>query len=406
MYLFVLSLPVVFVELLVRSYFAIAIGPSVFLYGSPMSRHQERFDPKGSRARVDTRDANVAFHDNQTGSYSKYHPNQRRNDRDEFGHPIDVRINSQGFRGKDYHTAKQPGVIRVVTLGASSTFGFKEHDDKTYPSYMEQFLNTAVSSLNQESEQKPELRINGVEVINLGIPHLRSEQIYSLFLNEAVPLRPDFVTFYEGINDAAWSPPAATTTERTKSVLKKVPLATDVYREFRYRFLSVAFLGALISPETEERASMADIEALRQGKVAGFTANLQGLLMECRRNRIQLVLANQQVTSREGRKESRDTLRGVRYQDERDLVLRKLRAQGQILTLEAFFLVHGELMDAGKRWAAEQQVPFADVIGALDENRQHLVSWVHLNAAGNRVVAETLAAKILECIRDQRRQLL
>jgi len=55
--------------------------------------------------------------------------------------------------------------VRVVTLGASSTFGFHNRDDQTYPRQLENLLN---------QEARGSTRY---EVINLGIPHLTSDEI-------------------------------------------------------------------------------------------------------------------------------------------------------------------------------------------------------------------------------------
>ena len=64
--------------------------------------------------------------------------------------------------------------------------------------------------------------------------------------------------------------------------------------------------------------------------------------------------------------------------------------------MEGYFLIHGELMDAERQWALANKVPYADVISAMNSDRQDLVTWVHLNAAGNRIVASTLADVILK----------
>ena len=48
-----------------------------------------------------------------------------------------------------------------------------------------------------------------------------------------------------------------------------------------------------------------------------------------------------------------------------------------------------------KGWAARRGVLLADVASGLDERRDVLVSWVHLNAEGNRLIARSLAATIL-----------
>ena len=50
---------------------------------------------------------------------------------------------------------------------------------------------------------------------------------------------------------------------------------------------------------------------------------------------------------------------------------------------------------AMRDWAHENGLPLADVIERLDPNRQHLLTWVHLNRDGNAVVAHTLGDEIL-----------
>lgn len=79
----------------------------------------------------------------------------------------------------------------MVTLGASSTFGYYTRDDETYPHYLERYLSQRLAAGSR------------AEVINLGIPHLRSEEILALFRAEGLPLDPDVVTVYLGANDSA-----------------------------------------------------------------------------------------------------------------------------------------------------------------------------------------------------------
>lgn len=51
------------------------------------------------------------------------------------------RTNSLGFRGPERGAAKPAGVVRVVCLGGSNTFGAKVNDDQTYPAFLESALN-------------------------------------------------------------------------------------------------------------------------------------------------------------------------------------------------------------------------------------------------------------------------
>ena len=110
--------------------------------------------------------------------------------------PLGSPSTREGFAVEKFDETKKPGVTRIITLGSSSTFGYYDRDNETYPYYLEQILNKALRSTGR------------FEVINLGIPHLRSEEILSLFQAEAIPLRPDVVTFYEGVNDAARGNPS------------------------------------------------------------------------------------------------------------------------------------------------------------------------------------------------------
>ena len=72
-----------------------------------------------------------------------------------------------------------------------------------------------------------------------------------------------------------------------------------------------------------------------------------------------------------------------------------LREKGKLTYDELYFLVHSALMHKMLDWAEERQVPVADVIKKMGAERDALLSWVHLNAKGNRIIAEALAEEIL-----------
>src|SRR5262249_9794533 len=150
-----LLVPLFALEVGTRVYFARELGSSLLFYGTSLNRERGGDSHSGDMNLLD--------------GYFKYHPHERRFTRDkESGRLIPVAINTRGSRGREFSTAKSPGVTRVVTLGASSTFGFSDRDDETYPYYLEQFLN-------HDAHGKR------FEVINLGIPHLKSDQIAALF---------------------------------------------------------------------------------------------------------------------------------------------------------------------------------------------------------------------------------
>ena len=129
-WLILVTVPVLSLELGFRAYFAYQLGSGVVFYGTRLNREKCGDAHSGDM--------------NLLGGYFKYHPHEERFTRDkESGRLIRVTINSSGFRGPDFNQQKDPRVIRVITLGASSTFGFSDRDNETYPCYLEQFLNRA-----------------------------------------------------------------------------------------------------------------------------------------------------------------------------------------------------------------------------------------------------------------------
>src|SRR5262249_35329882 len=138
-----LLLPVLLLEVGLRLYFAIQVGPSMLFYGTRLAH---------KNGDVHSGDMNIYE------TYFKYYPHQQRFTRDcETSRLIRVTINGSGFRGREFEKEKAPGVIRVVTLGASSTFGFSNRDADTYPYQLEQMLNREAPSGDR------------FEVINFGV---------------------------------------------------------------------------------------------------------------------------------------------------------------------------------------------------------------------------------------------
>ena len=307
-----------------------------------------------------------------------------------------VRINNQGFRGEDFTIEKPPGTIRVLTLGASSTFGYHDRDDETYPFLLER-------ELEQASGGSPRF-----EVINFAIPHATTDNILAMFQNEGLALDPDFVTFYEGANDSAVVEPRDGKGE-------------DGLGE---RLIRVSVLAALLD-RILPRSEAVDAEwwwsdELAARRSRAFLANLDRLREECESRGIHLIVATQQFRSTLVPEKE---LHGVSYAEELEMVRGKV-ARGEIgphmvavpdmafhsrvkgvdeaglRTLAGFYpprtmLVHARLMDDLRTWAKKNGVGFVDVIAALDGDRDLMVNWVHLRGEANAIVARALASEIL-----------
>ncbi len=100
----------------------------------------------------------------------------------------EYRINSYGFRDKEFPFKKKPGVYRIVCLGNSNVFGWKQPEEFAYPPQLQKLF---------DRDQK-EFR---VEVINAGITGYSSYQGKIFLEEEILRLKPDLVTVNYGWND-------------------------------------------------------------------------------------------------------------------------------------------------------------------------------------------------------------
>jgi lysophospholipase L1-like esterase len=403
----------------VRLYASTRAGTPVLWYGTDWYRNRRQLFEAGrqraqERAARDTPDVHAQhvgdyrpYDAEGDGTYSKYVPGEvKRLTSEATGETVTVRINSHGFRGRDFGVEKPAGVVRVVTLGGSSTFGFGVGDDETYPAQLERVLN-------QRSGGAPRY-----EVVNFGVPHSTSSNILAMFLAEGLPLDPDVVTFYEGANDAAID---------DESVAR-----SPAWRWLRERVLLLELGDRLVASVLPSRVLWSEEwAALRSRR---FLANLERLREACAANGVRLIVATQQTRSlaipRERLREQRigyddEVARVERFlsrplpdgrspQDVWRTALQDATAVSQPVAREGaaddvagklteystldkarVFLIHARLMRDMRAWAAERGVELADLIAALDADRGEIFSWVHLTPAGNRKAAEALADQIL-----------
>ena len=97
-------------------------------------------------------------------------------------------INSRGFRGREI-PAEKGDAYRIVALGESTTFGVTFNpEDRPWPEWLEEMIRERLKP------RRP------VEVINAGVPGYRLDQNLHRFPSEILPLKPDLVISYHGIN--------------------------------------------------------------------------------------------------------------------------------------------------------------------------------------------------------------
>ena len=99
--------------------------------------------------------------------------------------PVAENLNENGFRGRRIEVQKRPGVIRIICVGDSTTFGLGVDVKETYSHVLEQSLISR--GLN-------------AEVFNAGIPGTNLWQQLLLFERRLLKYKPDLVILYSAPN--------------------------------------------------------------------------------------------------------------------------------------------------------------------------------------------------------------
>ena len=129
------------------------------------------------------------YHSAQGPGYSKFQRDTYIHQK-HAGRTITMKIDANGFRGsRDFSNQKDFDGCRVATLGGSSTFGYYVEENETYPGVLEQMFQRAQPGKH-------------VQVLNLGIPHAKMENIVEFAKVELPNLHPDIIILYAGYNDA------------------------------------------------------------------------------------------------------------------------------------------------------------------------------------------------------------
>jgi lysophospholipase L1-like esterase len=287
--------------------------------------------------------------------------------------------NALGFRGRDFAVTKAPGVFRVVCLGESSTFGYRNGDAETYPFYLQKLLE-------HDNLQ--------AEVINAGFPYYNTGSILSLLKNEILSYEPDLITLYAAYNDTSW-PTEIGTMGR---------VALWVQSHSITHLLAKDSAGALVD-NVEQRVYRRTIpQRLRDDafmendeKVARrYRMNVEAIIHIARSRNIPLVVIKQPVTRR------RKGYETMSYEQEYQLIKEKFAQGSRLTNIETWMLKQHHLMTELDAIAREAKLPVVDNIRIVDQDRRRLASWVHLTSEGNQRLAEALKAVIEAYIRHKR----
>ena len=100
-------------------------------------------------------------------------------------------MNSLGTRGPETSVVPAPGTSRVITVGASETFGMRESSDKEYPRQLEDSLNARVRREGCANSQHRQFEVLNAAFAGMSLPTIIQDVRIRL-----VRLRPSVVTAY------------------------------------------------------------------------------------------------------------------------------------------------------------------------------------------------------------------
>ena len=101
---------------------------------------------------------------------------------------LDPYINLHGFRGPEIEKNKPDNTFRIFTVGGSTTFSTGVEDEFTWPSLLQENLDSLKTTTK-------------IEVINAGLSGATSYSNSKLIKNKLISFEPDLIILYEGVND-------------------------------------------------------------------------------------------------------------------------------------------------------------------------------------------------------------
>jgi lysophospholipase L1-like esterase len=283
--------------------------------------------------------------------------------------------NALGFRGPDFSPVKARGTFRVICLGESSTFGYKNRDDETYPFQLQQ-----------------RLRRRGLpaEVINAGFPYYNTGSILSLLNAELLSYDPDLITLYAAYNDTSW-PTQVGVIGRAALWVQNHSIAYLLTRDSMGSLVSKVerrVYDRAIPQKLRDQAFREDDDRVAQR----YRANVRTIVDIARSRGIPLVVVTQPVSGREAGYES------LTYEQESRVVREKFERGEALSEIETWMLKHRHLMAELNQIAVTEHLPIVDNIAIVDQDRRRLASWVHLTPEGNERLAEALETVIVPYI--------
>jgi lysophospholipase L1-like esterase len=298
-----------------------------------------------------------------------------------YGKPI--RINSDGFRDREFVIPKAPGTYRILTLGDSFTWGVGLDVDETIPKLLE-------AELNAGSETRR------FEVINAAIPGYNTLQEMRLLKNRGLKYDPDMVLLIYNLNDIDYKPEI--TREESREDLNARPVDPGTVMDTGTYDRRRGLRGMVLAME-------------RHSRLVSFVVPRLGTLLR----RAGLLGAEVSWVEKLFRGYTKDNPGWVESSESVREIAQMTKERGIRFVVGIYpLLVELDRYGGNEAHATIQALLDAlrvDCVDLLDvfENRKGSSFWVnfadsHPNAEAHRMVAERIRQAVLPALQSPRRQ--
>ncbi len=306
------------------------------------------------------------------GSHFKFPPNYTLQSAAGQGEET-ARTNSLGFRGADFEPAKDPDVFRVITLGGSSTFGFHNEDDETYPYFLQERFEAEAGG-------------GGVEVINAGFPYYTTASIRSLLEDEVIEYEPDLVTLYTAYNDASW-PLRLSPFLKGLFWIQQHSSTWLIIKETVFPDIRVYQMQNRLRRQAPgEGANLGRIEADADSIAARYRRNIEAIADLVEERGAELVVIRQPMTTVSVNR----GIDSLSFAEEYRAVQAKLAGGAPPHPFELRMIYQWRLLEELDELAANRGLRVVDNVALTDADRTQLTSHVHLSGMANEWLAEAL----------------
>lgn len=301
----------------------------------------------------------------------------------------DMETNALGFRfNQEITFPKLSDEIRIFCLGGSTTMGGGVPNPYTYP----QVLNDLIDLEDQ------------VKVINAGVGGYRSIHLVEYYKKYIRPLKPDIVTIYSGWNDfednlrGYWKP----NDPHGHALLTQLAKTSSFFTKFA---LGGAFMRFYFDFKRFNRTEKEDMDYHDRSRML---ANAKGnrWLVEYRRNirsLINLIREDQAIPLLI--KFPAPQFEGA-SEEVKDFANKDLNMSDGwdvfVIVLEKIRRTMGELSTENSIKLIDVSTPFEKYNKEYKEKFLYFVDRMHLNKAGNRLIAETILPELKVVIEHKR----